>query len=163
MFKDSGIFHNIDFGIFSANHQQEEDALANIFAMLGEKRKILFHFEANDYFPMHDGGMKALYNAIVRFRGSIAAICIHDSYNNYMVKRINLTFMSKIVYISYKHNEATNSHVETIINGLKTNHVDYSIDKEHVGYRDSIRKYEEAIGKRQNKLVNRFLYPFTAK
>ncbi len=147
MFKDSGIFHNIDFGIFSANHQQEEDALANIFAMLGEKRKILFHFEANDYFPMHDGGMKALYNAIVRFRGSIAAICIHDSYNNYMVKRINLTFMSKIVYISYKHNEATNSHVETIINGLKTNHVDYSIDKEHVGYRDSIRKYEEEIGR----------------
>lgn len=147
MFKDSGIFHNIDFGIFSANHQQEEDALANIFAMLGEKRKILFHFEANDYFPMHDGGMKALYNAIVRFRGSIAAICIHDSYNNYMVKRINLTFMSKIVYISYKHNEATNSHVETIINGLKTNHIDYSIDKEHVGYRDSIRKYEEEIGR----------------
>lgn len=64
-----------------------------------------------------------------------------------MVKRINLTFMSKIVYISYKHNEATNSHVETIINGLKTNHVDYSIDKEHVGYRDSIRKYEEEIGR----------------
>ncbi len=146
MFKDSGVFHNIDFDIFYANHQHEEDVLVNIFAMFGEKRKILFHFEANDYFPMHDGGMRTLYNAIVQFRGSIAAICIHDSYNNSMVKRINLTFMSKIVYISYKHNEATNNHVEAIINGLKANRIDYSIDKEHVGYRDSIRKYEEEIG-----------------
>ena len=147
MFKDSGVFHNIDLGIFYANHEQEEDALVNIFAMFGEKRKILFHFEANDYFPMHDGGMRALYNAIVRFRGSIAAICIHDSYNNSMVKRINLTFMSKKVYISYKHNEATDSHVEAIINGLKANQIVYSIDKDHVGYRDSIRKYEEEIGR----------------
>lgn len=144
---DSGAFRHMDFGIFGTIHQQEEDALANIFAMFRQKRKILFHFEANDFFPLHDGGMRTLSNAIVRFRGSIAAICIHDSYNNTMVKRINLTFMNKIVYISYKHNEAINSHVEAIINGLKANHVDYSIDKEYVGYRDSIRKYEEEIGR----------------
>lgn len=143
---DSGAFQNIDFGIFLAKHQQEEDALVNIFAMLGKKRRILLHFEANDYFPMHQGGMRALYNALIPLRGSIAAICIHDSYNNSMVKRINLTFMNKIVYVSYKHNEATDSRIQAIINGLVTNHINYSIDKEHVGYRDSIRKYEEEIG-----------------
>lgn len=143
---DSGAFQNIDFGIFLAKHQQEEDALVNIFAMLGKKRRILLHFEANDYFPMHQGGMRALYNALISLRGSIAAICIHDSYNNSMVKRINLTFMNKIVYVSYKHNEATDSRIQAIINGLVTNHINYSIDKEHVGYRDSIRKYEEEIG-----------------
>lgn len=146
MLNDSGAFHNIDFGIFSANHQQDEDALVNFFAMFGKKRKILLHFEANDYFPMHEGGMKVLYNALVLLRGSIAAICIHNSYNNSMVKRINLNFMNKIVYVSYKHNEATSSHIKAIINGLTANHIDYSIDKEHVGYRDSIRKYEEEIG-----------------
>lgn len=146
MLNDSNAFHNIDFSLFWGNHQQEEDALVNFFAMFGKKRKILLHFEANDYFPMHEGGMRDLYSALVLFRGSIAAICIHDSYNNSMVKRINLTFMSKIVYISYKHNEVTNDHVEAIINGLKANRIDYSIDKEHVGYRDNIRKYEEEIG-----------------
>ena len=146
MLNDSNAFHNIDFSLFLGNHQQEEDALVNFFAMFGKKRKILLHFEANDYFPMHEGGMRDLYSALVLFRGSIAAICIHDSYNNSMVKRINLTFMSKIVYISYKHNEVTNDHVEAIINGLKANRIDYSIDKEHVGYRDNIRKYEEEIG-----------------
>lgn len=83
---DSGAFRHMDFGIFGTIHQQEEDALANIFAMFRQKRKILFHFEANDFFPLHDGGMRTLSNAIVRFRGSIAAICIHDSYNNAMVK-----------------------------------------------------------------------------
>lgn len=143
---DSGAFQNIDFGIFIAKHQEEEHALVNIFAMLGKKRRILLHFEANDYFPMHEGGMRTLYNALIPLRGSIAAICIHDSYNNSMVKRINLTFMNKIVYVSYKHNEATDSRIQAIINGLVANHINYSIDKEHVGYRDSIRKYEEEIG-----------------
>lgn len=143
---DSDAFHNVDFGIFSANHQQEEDALVNFFAMLRQKRKILLHFEANDYFPMHEGGMRAIYNALVLLKGSIAAICIHDSYNNSMVKRINLNFMNKIVYVSYKHSETTSRHIEAIINGLTDNHINYSIDKEHVGYRDNIRKYEEEIG-----------------
>lgn len=146
MLNDSDAFHNVDFGIFSANHQQEEDALVNFFAMLGQKRKILLHFEANDYFPMHEGGMRDLYNALVLLKGSIAAICIHDSYNNSMVKRINLNFMNKIVYVSYKHSKTTNRHIEAIINGLTANHINYSIDKEHVGYRDNIRKYEEEIG-----------------
>lgn len=146
MLNDSDAFHNVDFGIFSANHQQEEDALVNFFAMLGQKRKILLHFEANDYFPMHEGGMRAIYNALVLLKDSIAAICIHDSYNNSMVKRINLNFMNKIVYVSYKHSETTSRHIEAIINGLTANHINYSIDMEHVGYRDNIRKYEEEIG-----------------
>lgn len=144
---DSEPFHNIDFGKFSAKYQQEEDALVSIFAIFGKRRKILLHFEANDYFPMHEGGMKTLNNALIRLRGLIAAICIHDSYRNSMVKSINLTFMSKKVYVSYMHNEATDSHINAIINGLQANHIDYSIDKEHVGYRDSIRKYEEEIGR----------------
>ena len=146
MLYNSGAFHNMDFDIFFADHQQDEDALVNFFAMVGKKRKILLHFEANDYFPMHEGGMRALYKALAPFRGSIAAICIHDSYNNSIVKRINLTFMGKIVYVSYKHSEAANSHIEAIIKGLKANRIEYSIDKEHVGYRDNIRKYEEEIG-----------------
>lgn len=87
MLNDSGAFHNIDFGIFFANHKQEVDALVNFFAMSGKKRKILLHFEANDYFPMHEGGIRDLYSALVLFRGSIAAICIHGSYNNSMVKK----------------------------------------------------------------------------
>lgn len=145
MLNDSGAFHNIDFGIFFANHQREEDALVNFFAVIGKKRKILLHFEANDYFPMHEGGMRTLYNALVLLKGSIAAICIHNSYNNSMVNRINLNFMGKTVYVSYKHKEAS-SHIESIVNGLIANHINYSIDKEHVGYRDNIRKYEEEIG-----------------
>lgn len=42
MLNDSDAFHNIDFSLFWDNHQQEEDALVNFFAMFVKSARYCF-------------------------------------------------------------------------------------------------------------------------
>lgn len=114
---------------------------------------ILIHVEANDYFPMHDGGMKMLHRALLPFRNSIALVCCHAHYNNSMINRLNINSMEEIVYISYKHNDRIEENVNSIIRGLRKNDIKYSIDKEHLGYRGNIRDYEMKIGRASRLIV----------
>lgn len=50
------------------------------------------------------------------------------------------------VYISYKHDSQYDYVIERITNGLKKNHIAYSIDLKDLQYKDNIEAYEKEIG-----------------
>lgn len=126
----------------------DDVALLHAFTSLTKiyNKFILIYAVKDDFFPLHESGMKILHRALMPFRESIVLVCCHPHYNNSMVKRLNIRQMEETIYISYKHHNRIKENVDAIKRGLTKNGLKYSIDKEHLGYRGNIREYEKEIG-----------------
>lgn len=80
--------------------------------------------------------------------GENKSVAIKETFYPFEYLQSNQSDMNEIVWISYSWREPSNHIVHNgIIEALKTNDIDYMVDKRDCHYRDNIKKFEENIAR----------------